>query len=484
MLQSRDTARLLVSQPQKMHAPAPAFAIGSGGWPLSTPRGEAAQTVSNGAQQSDDRSKRVSVNIASEGGLGAADFSIAERDRRWLAIRRAMSDAGVDYMLAVSEMVHSEIGLGRPADARYLLNDSGSVIFPLEGDPIWFAPMSRDQSVIGDRGAPKEPWVSDMRPAAGPDDPVGSAAPTIARALSEMRIGNKRVAICGLSGGGPYTMVRTPDGQVNHTTLIKLLAAVPDGQVVDGTRLVGEARYIKSNEEIACLRLSERMAEKQVEVLVARCRPGTPLSQLYAELTAVAQSAGFAVSRQMLAAGPWGETWWRSQEYGATPTIPLQPGWIVKNELEPQVFGYSAQVAQPLILGPSTAEQRELFALGKQAFEVALSEMKPGVTWREVWTKVVSLGTSKLTVEFLMHGRGLGDDGPLYVPIGDQKTNPSNNDEIRENTVFVLKPFARRSNDPRSDWAVARTLTWGDSVVITPTGAQRLGTRPLELHVT
>jgi hypothetical protein len=45
---------------------------------------------------------------------------------------------------------------------------------------------------------------------------------------------------------------------------------------------------------------------------------------------------------------------------------------------------------------------------------------------------------------------------------------------IEANTVFVVKPNVRkRTSEYRGE-----TITWADTVVVTPTGARRMGKRP------
>ncbi|MBV9325280.1 MAG: hypothetical protein JO352_16030 [Chloroflexi bacterium] len=153
--------------------------------------------------------------------------------------------------------------------------------------------------------------------------------------------------------------------------------------------------------------------------------------KVYAAMTVLVQERGFEVGRQHLGVHTWGSVPRRSGETGLAPMITLDSGWIIKGELEPSVSGYTAQLDQP--------------------------------------------------VEFLLHGRGMSDEGPLYIPAGDIEQHPSNDDPIRENTVFVLKPFAYRVGDPRNDWENGRTFVWGDSVLVTASGAVRLGSRPHEL---
>jgi Xaa-Pro dipeptidase len=67
-----------------------------------------------------------------------------------------------------------------------------------------------------------------------------------------------------------------------------------------------------------------------------------------------------------------------------------------------------------------------------------------------------------------MHGRGAGDDGPIVI----RGAGNSRQLGVRliENMVFICKPSV--TNVDR-----AYRLTWGDTVVVTESGAGRLGKR-------
>jgi len=64
-----------------------------------------------------------------------------------------------------------------------------------------------------------------------------------------------------------------------------------------------------------------------------------------------------------------------------------------------------------------------------------------------------------------MHGRGLGDDAPMYVFSAGKDVQGW---ALETNASFITKPVVSR--DGHAD------VIWGDSVVVTPSGAQRLGT--------
>jgi hypothetical protein len=74
-----------------------------------------------------------------------------------------------------------------------------------------------------------------------------------------------------------------------------------------------------------------------------------------------------------------------------------------------------------------------------------------------------------------MHGRGAGDDRSIVI----QGTSSPRQPGVRllENMVFICKPCVTTADR-------AYRLTWGDTFVVTESGARRLGKRAHDLVVT
>jgi Xaa-Pro aminopeptidase len=388
-------------------------------------------------------------------------FGFEERDRRWRRTREEMAKRNVDVLIAAPPRTY-------PGDAVYLANRMGPVIFPLAGDPIFVNPRPLNN-------VPASFWIQDVRAATTTGTtavPVGAA---IAAILRDLNVGRKRVAVAGIRGGGPYTYVRQPEGNLNYTTMEEIKAALPDAEIVDGTPILSEARYVKSEAEIAVLQRSVDIGEAAIDAMIERAHVGVPIADVYAEMI-VAQIRHGAEPHVGWGAGPWGKPLERT--VGAPDGV-LTEGWVIKNEVEPNVIGYTCQVDQPAMVGPIDPEAQELFDLGKTAFETACRTMKPGATWRQVWTEAKKAADGKTyAIEFLMHGRGLGDEGPMFIPTDDHEAHPLADDPVRENTVFILKPYAYKVGGRRDDWTNGFNVTWGDTVRVTPNGAVRMGRRP------
>ena len=385
-------------------------------------------------------------------------FTLEERDRRWSLLHDLMGRHEVDFLLVFPRWMEG--------DALFVANQPGAIVFPRAGEPILIA-----------RGGPSpNGWIGQVRPATASGTPAVAFGAAAAAALRDVGADGQRIAVAGLSGAS-YTLVRNPEGYVNYTSLMAVREALPQATIVDGTPILNEARYVKSEAEIEILRRSVEIGEACVEVMCREAAPGKTASSVYAEMTAEQMRHG-AGGHIAWGGGPWGST---VRRYVDPPDGVLDEGWCLRCEAEPSVRGYTAQVTQPVFVRSIPSEAHELFELGSSAFDLARQLMRPGVRWREVFGPVQALSTATHKVEFLIHGRGLGDEGAMFIPTDNHEDNPLADDTVRANTAFILKPYAYLAGTPRNDWANAKNVTWGDTVVVRPDGAERLGRRPQTL---
>jgi Xaa-Pro aminopeptidase len=179
-------------------------------------------------------------------------FAREERDRRWRKTREEMTRQGVDLLLVIPTRQY-------PGDALFLADQNGPVIFPLAGDPIFVNPRPL-------YNLPPEAWIQDVRAATTTGTTAVPTGAAVASILRDMKVGRKRVAISGMRGG-PYTYVRQPEGNLNYTTIEEIKAALPNAEIVDGTPITSEARYVKSEAEIAVLQRSVEIGEACMDVM-------------------------------------------------------------------------------------------------------------------------------------------------------------------------------------------------------------------------
>lgn len=366
-----------------------------------------------------------------------------------------MAQAGLDVIVAPPHTGHHD---HFSAYSRYLTGLGGysfevGAVFPLDGDVT--AIVVPDVTV--EKWRAQQDWVSDIR-----TNGRAFGDGIIAR-LKELRLTRPRIGLAGLSG-----VPRFADGIVAHGFYIHLCEAFPDAMLSDCTQLLDLARYTKGPEEIECLRASVVQAEAGIAALRATARSGVRENTVYAAMLSAMIERGSEVPAMIMWAAGSPQT---LRSAGPPTSRPLEHGDFVRVEIEGRCAGYCGQVTQSAILGPASAEYREMWRMQQEAVAVCCDLAKPGITLRELAarTEAVAKGTS-CGIRFLMHGRGLGDDAPMYVFSADEATQRW---VLEENASFIIKPVVTR--DGHAD------VVWGDSVVITAAGAQRLGTMEPQL---
>jgi Xaa-Pro aminopeptidase len=393
-----------------------------------------------------------------DGRWANAVFSLEERDRRWAAVRAAMAADGLFALVCLPSTINHDRG---QASARYLTqlgenSEEVTCVLPLEGE------VTTWQLRAG--VYPGSSWITDNR----------RAGRTYGRAVStrlhELGLTNQAIGVVGLTGG-LYASVREPEGETNHGSLMILREAFPQASFVSATDLVGRLRYRKSAEEIELLRKGTTIAEAMFRAQVAEARPGAWERAVYAAMVGEAgrRMASFPFMVGWIS-GPLGNTYHRVEQ----PTFrTLQPGDVVVNEIEGRWGGYIAQIDTTLSIGRAPQDLKDGHALAVECFNRVLAAMKPGVTFGDLARvgEVAGMG-GRGHARVTIHGRGTGDDGPLFTASG--RSEAIMRMELVEGASFVVKPSTEVDGKP--DYG-----RWGDTVVVTASGAQRLGTRSQEL---
>jgi Xaa-Pro aminopeptidase len=144
----------------------------------------------------------------------------------------------------------------------------------------------------------------------------------------------------------------------------------------------------------------------------------------------------------------------------------FETGDFLRVEIEGRCGGYCGQVTQMMVLGTLPPPYRDMWRLQQEAVQLCCEEMRPGITLGELArrTEALAQGTP-YRIRFLMHGRGLGDDAPMYVFSAPDEVKRWT---IEANASFITKPVVSRDG--------AADVVWGDSIVVRPGGAERLGT--------
>ncbi len=393
-----------------------------------------------------------------------AVFSLEERDRRWALVRKLMAKAGIDVIVCFP-LTHQH-GRGA-ADSRYLTqlgenSDEVTVAFPIEGEvTAWLS-----------RGGvwPSSNWFTDIRAAER-----GMGGKTISNYLNaHPELAKGTIAIAGLTST-PISHIRSFEGVVNWGSYETLRNNFPNANIISATPVLGEARWRKSPEEIAFLRKGVEVAEIELQALRDHARPGVPERELYAHMMFANAMAGGSFHPMVgWVSGPATRPYHRLEQ----PSFrKLQHGDVVSVEVEGIWGGYHAQIDQSMAIGDAPQHMHDAMKCVWEAFDRVVAAMKPGLKIGEMMELAERTGLvgGRVRTGLGMHGRGTGNDGPLLV--ARRPEPPEVRDLVlEEGCCFNVKPSA--GIDDVDDY-----MRWGDSVVVTATGAERLGTRAKELPV-
>lgn len=385
--------------------------------------------------------------------LGIPKFTLAERERRWGQVRQRMTRDRLD---AIFVPPHTGLFDTQQANTRYLTGLGGNhwtlaSVFPLDGEVTVFTSADVHPQICMQR----QDWVTDIRMMTGAWGFTGSVIERL-KELPNLR----RLGVSGLSGN-----TRFPEGTTAHGTINMLRERLPDVELVNATPLMAEARFVKSDEEIAFLRYGTALVEQAIDVIANSARPGVPENVIYAHVVASLIEGG----SELPAFALWSAGMPQPPSNSYLPSRrPLRKGDAILTELQGRYGGCDAAGAQSLFLGQAPDEYHEMFTYQQAAVRICHDMLRPGETVGAIASSINAMTDDRFDIRVLMHSRGMGDDSPLAVfGVRDAKMA---NWVIEENSAFVVKPIVWTKD--RSKW-----IYWGDTVICTPQGARRLGKR-------
>jgi Xaa-Pro aminopeptidase len=367
-------------------------------------------------------------------------YSLAERDRRWNAVRANAAKAGMDCIF---------VPLGNGVDGRYLTQlRCSAMVLPTDG---------RAPIVIADRRSSNawvpEPWQTGRE-----------WAEPMAEALLDLGMQRARIAVVGLKGGS-VTHCSSIDGVVNHTAFEYVMSKLPNATFEDATDSVGVVRYVKSDEEITFVRQSTEVATAGVDELVKLAGPGVDAGVLYADVLArliELRSEYFPLALTIDAIGTG-----KPKRYSNPPLgRRLEPNALITDEVNAIRGAQLTQVCQPILLGKIPDAWKSLIELHKEVYEAGLAVIKPGTTFGALTEFVNGFGVKRgVKTVVQLHGCGYGDDGPLL-------SARSQGDRVRDlriekGNTFVWKPIAMTADQKIQ-------FSWGGPVIVTDRGCEAL----------
>lgn len=398
-------------------------------------------------------------------------LSLAERDRRWRAVRESMALQRLAALVVFAN--DSPFGFGT-ANLRYLSHvgnqHGGALVLPLEGAPILLhAPPHMHEPFNFYTVA--QDWVDDIRPFSG----VGS----IVGALEELGLAEARLGLVGFRTG---IFANT----VPHLVVTGLSEALPRASIVDVTPLLDQVRMIKSAEEIEMLEHAAELSRAAIRRMHEVAAPGvTELEVVAAMAHEQIRRGGEPNTFNLLTSGPvdGDESVWHLVHGVETQTRrPLREGDLIVTEFHTSWGGYLCGAEFSVHLGTPPPELRRIWDVALACLDGYREAMRPGRTVGEAVEMIRGIcATAGLDyVELGFHGHGLAS--PEFPTVTYRQGTPLLAGSglwdvvLRENMVFgtnidIFDPAWKRNVG----------VMLGDMLVIEADGPRFLVETPVEL---
>jgi Xaa-Pro aminopeptidase len=351
-----------------------------------------------------------------------------------------------------------------PDNVLYLSNFWGmkgydALVFPHEGEPTLIAlEASADD-------AARTAWTTDLRLFSGYDerDPRPPALRALEHAVDVAR-SYERVGL-ELSLGTQATdrMVGEP------TTYLKAwFDAFPDA--IDATPLLARARAIKTEQEIARIRLANELAAEAMEYVKANVRPGMKESEAAALWEGYVHGAGtgwrdgaveLALGFSLVWSGPGIRT------FTATGSRPVQEREPTLFEIWVCVDGYWADHTKNVCPGELDQRYERLLEQLLEVYGQAVAHCRPGASLaeldRDIRAGIAEAGYPGQPSHPICHGVGARAHEPPYAHQAGTGT-------IEESMVLAIEPGIY--------WPEGGGLRLEDNFLITKDGAEKLSSFP------
>jgi Xaa-Pro aminopeptidase len=228
-------------------------------------------------------------------------------------------------------------------------------------------------------------------------------------------------------------------------------------EVLDGQEPLEHARSVKSDDEIACMKVAVAVCEAGMARMYEALTPGMTENQLWAILHEVnIANGGEWIETRLLASGPRTNPW--MQECSDT-------------------FGYCADISRTWFCGPGkpTDEQKRLYGIAWEQIEHNMAQVKAGMTFRELSERGKQLDDEFAAQRYvsMAHGVGLADEYPVIAYPQDFGGTAGYDGVVEENMCLCFESYTGAEGGREG-------VKLEQQVRVTETGCELLSVFPYE----
>ncbi|WP_246230635.1 M24 family metallopeptidase [Bradyrhizobium cytisi] len=344
------------------------------------------------------------------------DFSAGEFEMRHTAVRRAMAEKQIDFLLVIA-----------PTNIQYLIGtrtksyqEFQCLLFPL--DPL------RPKVVLARLAEVAEYTDLSLADAVHgwggrePEDPIL----VLKNVLAKHGYSDRRV---GLEIPCHYLSVQ------DHAKIASLLG---DRQLIEATNLVENIKLVKSPAEIALIRKARDIALRAMKVAEDTMRPGVSEREIAAVVYRSLLTFGGDLPASPINLVSGDRTCYG---HGAPTDRRLEVGDFINIEFGAAYNRYCTTIGRQFVLGEPTARMVELYHAARKAADACIRLMQPGtpavIPHRAAKQVCLDLGLD----EYRLHTTGYGI-APGYPPSWGESIH------LFEDSPYTLMPGMMLSVEP------------------------------------
>lgn len=361
-------------------------------------------------------------------------------ESRLSTIRGKMKERNIDgLILFPSSNQYYVTGFRTFPGERLLLT-----IIPAEGEAFFISPMLYESQVK------KESWIKDIITWGDNDKPYE----ILTREMESRGLCKGRFAV---------------DDNLYAVQLLSIIKALPQIEFIPLGDLLGSLRISKSQEEIEKIRMASRIVDEVVEEVRKNARPGMTEIEIAALMEFEMRKRG--------SEGPSFETIVGSGPNSALPHYnagerKVGIGEFIVLDFGATYNGYCSDTTRTLCMGEPTDKMKEVYNIVKEAQEIGVRTVRPGIKAREVDEAVRKHISDRGYGKYFTHrtGHGLGieiHEEPYISGISESILKPGMVFSI-EPGIYIEGEFGVRIED---------------IVVVTENGCERLNNYTRELTV-
>ena len=351
-----------------------------------------------------------------------------------------------------------------PDNVLYLTNFWGMkgydvCVFPRDGEPVLICLEASEED------ARRTAWTSNVRFYRG-YDPSDPRPPT----LRALHVAKQEAAEYGTVGLELSLGTQAADRMVGEpTTFTHEWFHAFGAAVDDATPLLGEARAVKTEQEVERMRLANEIAAAAMEHCKLIIEPGMSEAQIAAEWEGVVHGEGTGWEGKVDLALGFSLVWSGTgiKTFTATTSRPVVEGEPTLFEIWVCADGYWCDHTKNLVVGELTPPYRELEQGLMAVYADAVDFARPGASLaeldRRIRAGIEAIGYAGQPSHPICHGVGARAHEPPYA-------HQAGGGEVAEGMVLAIEPGCY--------WEGGGGLRVEDNFLITAGGAEKLSPFP------